>query len=90
MSQVLNGGAFGQQGSSRLSGRQTSSHSNGVVMKVIVDKEEAGANAIRLISGHLCQHVLSDAVKQWKYRPFLLNGMPVEVETQVLMNTLAS
>jgi len=24
-----------------------------------------------------------DAVKQWKYRPFLLNGEPMEVETQV-------
>lgn len=24
-----------------------------------------------------------DAVKQWKYRPYLLNGSPVEIETQI-------
>jgi periplasmic protein TonB len=24
-----------------------------------------------------------DAVKQWKYKPYLLNGQPVTVETQV-------
>jgi protein TonB len=27
-----------------------------------------------------------DAVKQWKYKPYLLNGEPVEVETQVEVN----
>jgi protein TonB len=24
-----------------------------------------------------------NAAKQWKYRPYLLNGDPVEVETQI-------
>ena len=24
-----------------------------------------------------------DAVQQWRYRPYLLNGEPVEVETQI-------
>jgi len=27
-----------------------------------------------------------DAVKQWKYRPFMLNGTPVEVDTQITVN----
>jgi len=27
-----------------------------------------------------------DAVKQWKYRPYLLNGSPVEVDTQMTVN----
>ncbi|MGA7752429.1 MAG: energy transducer TonB, partial [Candidatus Sulfotelmatobacter sp.] len=27
-----------------------------------------------------------EAVKQWKYKPFLLNQQPVEVETQVQVN----
>ncbi len=26
------------------------------------------------------------AVKQWKYRPYLLKGEPVEVETQIQVN----
>ncbi len=24
-----------------------------------------------------------DAVRQWKYRPFLLNAEPVQIETQI-------
>jgi TonB family protein len=27
-----------------------------------------------------------DAVKQWRYNPYLLNGVPVEVETQITVN----
>jgi TonB family protein len=27
-----------------------------------------------------------EAVRQWKYRPYLLNGEPVEIETQITMN----
>ena len=27
-----------------------------------------------------------DAVKQWKYKPYLLNGEPVEVDTEVQVN----
>jgi protein TonB len=28
----------------------------------------------------------AEAVKQWRYRPTLLNGSPVEAETEVLVN----
>ena len=27
-----------------------------------------------------------DAVKQWKYKPYYLNGDPVEIQTQVTIN----
>jgi protein TonB len=27
-----------------------------------------------------------DAVKQWKYKPYLLNGEPVEIQTQITVN----
>ena len=27
-----------------------------------------------------------DAIRQWRYRPYFLNGEPVEVETQVTVN----
>jgi protein TonB len=39
---------------------------------------------LRAVSGHpiLIQAAL-DAVRQWKYKPYILNGEPVEVETQV-------
>ena len=28
----------------------------------------------------------TDAVKQWKYKPYLLNGEPVEIQTQITVN----
>jgi protein TonB len=28
----------------------------------------------------------AEAVRQWRYRPTLLNGQPVEVDTQILVN----
>ncbi len=57
-----------------------------VVLSVIVDQEGNVAN-IRLISGHpLLALPGIEAVKQWKYRPYLLNSTPIEVDTQVTVN----
>src|SRR5580698_4857305 len=46
---------------------------------------------LRLISGHpMLAPSAIEAVKQWKYKPYILNGEPVEVETQITVNfTLA-
>ncbi len=42
---------------------------------------------LRLISGHpMLAPSAIEAVKQWKYRPYILNGEPVEVETQITVN----
>lgn len=42
---------------------------------------------LTLISGHpLLVPAALEAVKQWVYRPTLLNGQPVEVETQIDIN----
>jgi protein TonB len=39
---------------------------------------------LALVSGHpLLAPGVIEAVKQWKYKPYLLNGQPVAVETQV-------
>ena len=59
----------------------------GVVwMKAIIDKEGNVAD-IQLVSGHaLLAPPAMEAVKQWKYRPYLLNGMPIEVETPIQVN----
>jgi protein TonB len=27
-----------------------------------------------------------DAVKQWRYRPYLLNGEPIEIASQITIN----
>jgi protein TonB len=43
--------------------------------------------SLSLISGHpLLVPAAMDAVKQWKYRPYLLNGKAVNVETQIAVN----
>ena len=42
---------------------------------------------IQLISGHpLLVQAAIDAVRQWVYRTTLLNGNPVDVETEVDVN----
>ena len=50
-------------------------------MQVIIDQAGNVAN-IQFVSGHLSLAPPAiEAVKQWKYKPYLLNGTPVEVET---------
>ena len=42
---------------------------------------------VKVVSGHpMLTSAAVEAVKQWRYRPTLLNGQPVETETQVLVN----
>jgi protein TonB len=42
---------------------------------------------LEVISGHpLLIPAAIDAVKQWEYRPTLLNGEPIEVKTQIDVN----
>jgi periplasmic protein TonB len=44
---------------------------------------------LRVISGHpLLVPAAIDAVRQWRYRPFVLNDEPIEVETQITVNFL--
>ena len=54
-----------------------------VILHAIIDKDGRVAQ-LEVISGHplLVQSAL-DAVKQWRYKPTLLNGDPVEVDTTI-------
>ena len=57
-----------------------------VLLTVIIDKE-GNVSTADLISGHpLLAPAAIDAVRQWKYKPYLLNGQAVEIETQVQVN----
>ena len=54
-----------------------------VVLQAAISKEGVIEN-LRVISGHpLLTQAAIDAVKQWRYRPYILNGEPVEVDTTV-------
>jgi TonB family protein len=56
-----------------------------VILQVLIDKQGHVAN-MKPIMGHpiLVQAAL-DAVKQWEYKPFQLNGEPAQVETAVVV-----
>jgi protein TonB len=57
-----------------------------VVLQALISKAGDIEN-LQLISGHpMLAPAAIEAVKQWKYKPYLLNGEPVEVETQVQVN----
>jgi TonB family protein len=54
-----------------------------VLMNVRIDKEGSVSN-VEVVSGEPSLAAAAvEAVRQWKYRPYLLNGKAVEVETQV-------
>jgi periplasmic protein TonB len=63
----------------------------GVVILQAQISKDGNIENLQLISGHpMLAPAAIEAVKQWKYKPYLLNGEPVEVETQVQVNfTLA-
>jgi protein TonB len=54
-----------------------------VILQATISKTGVVEN-LRGVSGHpiLIQAAL-DAVRQWKYKPYILNGEPVEVETTI-------
>jgi protein TonB len=57
-----------------------------VVLRAVIGKDGSIEN-LTLVSGHpMLAPAAIEAVKQWKYRPYLLNGEPVEVDTEVLVN----
>jgi periplasmic protein TonB len=61
-----------------------------VVLQAVIGKDGSIQN-LRLVSGHpMLTSSAMEAVKQWKYKPYFLNGEPVEVDTQITVNfTLA-
>jgi protein TonB len=57
-----------------------------VVLRAVISKDGAIEN-MAVISGHpMLVKAAMEAVSQWRYRPYMLNGDPFEVETQVTVN----
>jgi len=57
-----------------------------VVLAAIISKDGSIEN-LRVLKGHpLLVGAAVEAVRQWRYRPYILNREPVEVETQVTVN----
>jgi protein TonB len=57
-----------------------------VVLQAVISKEGIIEN-LRVQAGHpMLVQAAIDAVRQWRYRPYVLNNEPVEVETQITVN----
>jgi periplasmic protein TonB len=57
-----------------------------VLLAAVIGKDGTIQN-LHVISGHpLLTQAALEAVRQWRYRPYILNGEPVEVDTQVTVN----
>jgi periplasmic protein TonB len=61
-----------------------------VLLQAMISKE-GKIEHLQLVSGPpLLVAAAMEAVRQWRYRPYILNGEPVEVETQVTVNFVLS
>jgi len=58
-----------------------------VVLAAVIGKDGSiqGLHVLSTASPLLNQAAM-DAVKEWRYRPYILNGEPVEVDTQITVN----
>jgi len=57
-----------------------------VHLRAIISRD-GRITSLEVLSGHpLLVEAALDAVRQWRYRPTMLNGEPVEVETSITVN----
>ena len=66
-------------------------HVEGQVQLHAVVAKDGSIRTLEVIHGHpLLARAAVDAVKQWRYQPYKLNGEPVEVETFITVNFTAT
>jgi len=57
-----------------------------VQMQATISKE-GNISSVKVVSGDaVLARAAIDAVKQWKYKPYYLDGQPVEIQTQITVN----
>jgi protein TonB len=61
-----------------------------VLLSAIINKE-GKIDRVQVLAGHpMLVQAAVEAVKQWRYKPYVLNDEPVEVETQITVNFFLS
>ena len=61
-----------------------------VELRAIVSKTGTIENLV-VVNGHpMLSRAAIEAVRQWRYRPYLLNNEPIEVETEITVNFVLS
>ena len=64
-----------------------SMHVEGAVQLMATVSATGNITAVKVLTGDaLLTKAAIDAVKQWKYKPYRLNGEPVEIQTQITVN----
>ena len=62
-------------------------HIEGSVEVMATISKTGDISHVKVLSGDgQLAKAATDAVKQWKYKPYLLNGDPVEIQTQITIN----
>jgi protein TonB len=66
-------------------------HAEGAVqIEATIDKEGNVTN-LKVLSGNsVLARAAVEAVRQWRYKPYYLNGQPVEIQTQITVNFKAN
>jgi periplasmic protein TonB len=66
-------------------------HAQGAVdIDATIDKEGNVTNVKVLKGDAILAHAAVEAVRQWRYKPYYLDGQPVEIETQITVNFKAN
>jgi len=59
----------------------------GQVVLMAMVSEKGKVESVKVISGNaILAQAAADAVRQWHYRPFLLDGKPIPMQTQITLN----
>jgi TonB family protein len=62
-------------------------HVEGAVQLSATISKSGDITDVKILSGdQQLTRAAADAVKRWKYKPYLLNGEPVEIQTQITIN----
>ncbi|HSS97415.1 MAG TPA: energy transducer TonB [Terriglobales bacterium] len=57
-----------------------------VLLAAVIGKDGTVQN-LQVVNGHpMLVRAALEAVRQWRYRPYVLNGAPIEVDTQISVN----
>src|SRR5262249_677875 len=61
-----------------------------VVVRAIIDREGNVTTASVMSGPQQLRGAAVDAIRQWRYEPYILSGVPVEIETPITVNFLLS
>jgi len=66
-------------------------HAQGAVQIEATINKDGNVTNLKVLSGHpVLAHAALEAVRQWRYKPYYLDGEPVEIQTQITVNFKAN